>query len=123
MIGAGDIACTASPCPATIQRFMHRGKHITMLPHAKIIIGTPDSNLTPHTLVMPNSAGEFTAAAFKIGENAVPPFPAEAIKLCLEEFFVIHVKLSLPRISIQVLPLNEASPWRLLPKCLPPPCR
>ena len=69
MIGAGDIACTASPCPATIQRFMHRGEHITVLPHAKIIIGTPDSNLAPNTLVMPNSAGEFTAAAFKIGEN------------------------------------------------------
>jgi hypothetical protein len=122
VIGARDVARAARTCPATIQRFMHGAQHIRMLSHAEIIIRTPNSHLTAHALVVTRCARKLSAAPFKISEDPIPAFAAEAIKLPLEKFLVIHVTLSLPRMMFQVLRLREGR-FRLdLPNQGPSPC-
>jgi hypothetical protein len=122
MIGAGYIPRATRTCPATIQRFMHGIQHIRVLPHAEIIIRTPDSHFTTNTLVVTRCARELSAAPFKISENPIPAFAPQAIKLTLEKFFVIHVTLSLPRMIFQVLRLREGRFRPVLPKQGPSPC-
>ena len=93
-----------------------------MLPHAEIVIGTPNGYFTTHTLVMPRRTRKLTAAPFKIREDAIPAFATKTIKLTLEKLFVIHVTFSLPRMIFQVLPLREGRFRPVLPKQGPSPC-
>jgi hypothetical protein len=84
---------------------MHGFKHTRVLTHAKIVIRTPYGHLTTNALVMACRAREFASAPFQIGKDAVSALTAKAIELSLEEFLVIHVTFSLPRITFQVLRL------------------
>ena len=122
VVGAGDIARTTRTCAAAIQCFMHGIQHIRVLTHAKIVIRTPHRYLTTNTLVMACGAREFATASFQIGKDAVSAFTAKAIKLPLEEFLVIHVTFSLPRIIFQVLRLRAGRVRYNSPKKGPTPC-
>ena len=122
VVGAGDIARTTRTCAAAIQCFMHGIQHIRVLTHAKVVIRTPHRYLTTNTLVMACGAREFAAATFQIGKDAVSALTAKAIKLPLEEFLVIHVTFSLPRITFQVLRLCAGRFRYNSPKKGPTPC-
>jgi hypothetical protein len=122
MIGARDISRATRARTAAVQSVMHGMQHIRVLTHPEVIIGTPNRHLPPHTLIVPRRAREFTTAPFQIGENAIPAFATQAIKLTLEEFFVIHVTLSSPRMTFQVLRLREGRFRPVLPKQGHSPC-
>ena len=122
VIGARDIARTARARAAAIQRFMHGIQHVGVLAHAKIVIRTPYRHFSTNALVMACGAREFAAAPFQIGEDTVSALTAKAIKLSLEEFLVIHVTFSLPRITFQVLRLCAGRYRSNSPKKGPTPC-
>jgi hypothetical protein len=122
MIGAGYIPRATRTCPATIQRFMHGIQHIRVLPHAEIVIRTPNGHFTTYALIVPRCTWKLATAPFQICKYPIPAFTAKAIKLTLEKFLVIHLTFSLPRMIFQVLPLREGHFRRMPPKQGPSPC-
>ena len=90
VVGAGDVA--GAPCPraAAIQRLVHRCKDRWMLAHAKVVIGTPDSDLGPSPLAHMGGMGKAARSSLQVSKNPVIPLAAEAVELLPEEKFVVH---------------------------------
>ena len=62
-----------------------------MLPHAEIIVGTPDGHILTVTLsIVANGLGKLPALTLYVGKNPVAAFLMEPIKLAFEETLEIH---------------------------------
>ena len=95
VIRAGNIARSAGPCPACLDRLLHGGDHGGTLPHAEIVIGTPDCDIRSRAVLKTGSARKFTTMPFQFGKDPVPAFIVQSRQFAFEKCFEIH-RLSAP---------------------------
>ena len=87
---AADVAGAACPCADGVQRGMHGRQDIGVLPHAQIIVGTPDRHLIRFGPVV-LSDRKIATLAFKFGKHTIVAVFFQALQSVLENIFVIHV--------------------------------
>jgi hypothetical protein len=63
-----------------------------MLPHAEVVVRTPDHDIAGAARRMPNRMRETTGDAFQIGKHPVAPLVVQTAKGGTEELAVIHRK-------------------------------
>ena len=72
---------------------MHGGQNLGVLPHAQIVVGTPDGDFAS-ARPMVGGTRELARFALQVGEDPVAAFIAQQVEFGLEEKFVIHLVLS-----------------------------
>jgi hypothetical protein len=73
-----------------IKRFMHRSKNQRMLPHPKIIVGTPHADGLGSFGAVVLGPWKRSSLPLKISEDPVTTFGAQLVKLSVEEVAVVH---------------------------------
>ena len=90
MVGAGNVAGTASPGAAAVERLVHGVEHDRVLAHPKIVVGAPDRHRALAAGAVMSGVGEAAVLALEIGEDAVAALAVETGQLVPEECLVVH---------------------------------
>jgi len=85
---ASNIARPARPCARCVNRFMHCGQNNRMLPHAKVVIPTPNCDVLFAAIwPRPNRMRKLAILALNIDEGPVAAFFVKLVQ-CGVEFGV-----------------------------------
>src|ERR1700733_4631698 len=68
----------------------HGADHFGMLPHAEIVVGTPDHDGVGPIRGVPYGVRKPSRDALKVGKNPVAPLIMQAVESGTEELTVIH---------------------------------
>ena len=88
---SGNIAGAASSGADIVDRLLHGLGHAGALPHAEIVIGTPDSDIADIAFIRPPAG--FRKLAFiaaQIGEDAIAAFRAHTGDRRFECVLIVH---------------------------------
>jgi hypothetical protein len=80
---AGDVTGSAGTGAAVPDCLQHRCQHSWMLPHAEIVVGTPDRHVGTETMFQ--CARELADAPLQFSEHPVPPFRLQCVEACRKE--------------------------------------
>src|SRR5215213_5679426 len=90
MIGARDIARAAGARAHARRRLDHRADHLRMLPHAEVIVGAPDDDVTLALRRMPICMRKPARDALEVGKDTIAPLVAQRLEGSSENGVVIH---------------------------------
>ena len=90
MVGARDVAGAAGAGAHAAGCVLHRRDDIGMLPHAQIVVGTPDGDLARIVPGAPDGAGKGADDPLHVGENPVAALRMELVDRLVEETLVVH---------------------------------
>ena len=91
---AADVTRAARTGADVVERFLHRGDDLRMLPHRQIVVGAPDGDRLGS--VMPGktpSIGEHALVAQDVDEDAVTSLGVQAVDRLGEDAGIIHARV------------------------------
>ena len=104
---ARNVARTARSCTKTVDRLMHGVDDIIVLPHAEIIVGTPDRDFALTVLESRGRLWKPSLVTVQVHEYAVPAFAVNGIEGVFKGLQMFHLLRSRYFVSLHSAVLSN----------------